>query len=104
MHAERKVSNQNENWCRQEAESWYRKSAEQNFADAQLELGKIYSEGEHKDEETAYMWFALATAQGNEEARIQLDELEKSMTREERAKAQAPATRKWHERHKNATK
>jgi len=104
MYDERKVSEQNEKWCCQEAKKWYRKSAEQNFADAQLILGKMYSKGEHKDEVKAYIWLALATAQGNEEARIKLDELENEMPSEKLNEAQMAATYEWHEMHKNAAK
>lgn len=103
MYDERKVSEQNEKWCCQEAEKWYRKSAEQNFADAQLILGKMYSKGECKDEVKAYIWLALATAQGSEEARIKLDELESEMP-EKLNEAQMAAACEWHEMHKNAAK
>jgi len=109
MYEERKVSNQDENWCRQEAEKWYRKAAEQNCADAQLDLGKIYLEGGggvEEDVEDAYKWFALAAAQGSEEAKKKLDELEneKKMTPEKLTQAQSLAVQEWYSMSKNGTK
>lgn len=103
MYDERKVKEQNENRCRQKARNWYRQSAEQNFADAQLELGKIYYEGRGVNEDAmdAYKWFALAAANGSEDAGEKIDELEKRMSPEDVAKAQAPAIYKWYKMHQN---
>lgn len=58
----------------------------------------------NKDVEDAYKWFALAAAQGNEEAKKKLDELEKDMPPEKLAEAQLLAVHKWHEMHKSAAK
>jgi len=105
MYDERKVSEQDENICRQEAHRLYYQAAEKGNACAQLRLGEMYSKGEYveKDEVKAYIWLALATAQGSEEARIKLDELESEMP-EKLNEAQVEAACKWHEMHKNAAK
>ena len=54
-----------------EAVKWYRKAAEQNFADAQYDLGFCYANGQGvaKDYVEGYKWMLLAAAQGNEEAK-----------------------------------
>ena len=56
----------------------------------------MYTEGEGlpRDYVTAYMWFSLAAAQGNEEARKNLDIVERNLTTDERAEAQRMA-RDW---------
>jgi len=106
MYDERKVSERNENICRQEAHRLYYQAAEKGNACAQLSLGEMYSKGEYveKDEVRAYTWLALAAAQGSEEAREKLDELENGMSElpGNIAKAQASAVRQWHEMRKNA--
>lgn len=107
MYDEGKIKERNESWCRQQVQNWYYKSAEQNFADAQLAFGKICLEGEsgvEKDVGDAYKWFALAAAQGSEEAKRRLDELENEMSPKEMAEAQLSAVNKWHSMHKNAAK
>jgi TPR repeat protein len=48
------------------AVEWYRKSAEQGFAEAQYKLGLIYEEGlgVTQDYVEAHKWFNLAAARG----------------------------------------
>ncbi|MGK5094993.1 tetratricopeptide repeat protein [Deltaproteobacteria bacterium TL4] len=50
-----------------EAFRWYKKSAEQGFAPAQVNLGKMYYTGKGvvQDEQEAVRWFQLAAEQGN---------------------------------------
>jgi hypothetical protein len=47
-----------------EAGKWYRKAADQGFAEAQFNLGKMYYRGQGvpKDYVLAHMWFNLATS------------------------------------------
>jgi TPR repeat protein len=54
-----------------EAVKWYRKAAEQNYADAQLNLGRCYVQGEGVAEDLveAYKWLLLAARQGDEDAK-----------------------------------
>ena len=53
-----------------EALKWYRKSAEQGVALAQLGLGIMYAGGKGvtKDYVAAHMWFSLAAELGNEDS------------------------------------
>ena len=53
-----------------EAVKWYRKAAEQGFAQAQYNLGVMYyfGEGVSVNSIKAYMWWSLAMEQGNESA------------------------------------
>ena len=46
---------------------WYRKAADQGFAEAQTNLGVMYGTGRGvvKDEVEAYKWHLLSGAQGN---------------------------------------
>ena len=55
----------------------YRKAAEQNFADAQADLGAAYSlgAGVPKDLVLAYKWLTLAAARGNEFAKTCLGQI-----------------------------
>ncbi len=52
-----------------EALKWYRKSAEQGVALAQLGLGIMYAGGKGvtQDYVAAHMWFSLAAELGNED-------------------------------------
>ena len=83
-----------------EAVKWFRKSATQGDAGAQLFLGLFYEEGigVAQDYVLAHMWLSLAWAQGEERAKVFLDRLVKQMTREQIAKAQKMA-REWQEKH-----
>ena len=55
-----------------EALKWYRKSAEQGVALAQLGLGIMYAGGKGvtQDYVAAHMWFSLAAELGNEESSV----------------------------------
>ena len=65
-----------------EAAGWWRLAAAQGFAPAQHSLGKILSgggQGVATDKTQAYMWLALSTAQGDEEAGRQGNLLSKQL-------------------------
>ena len=70
-----------------EAVRWYRLSADQGDARAQFNLGVMYSDGVLQDPVLAHMWFNIAGAIGNEDARDLRDALERDMTRDEISRA-----------------
>jgi len=74
----------------------FRSLAEQGHAQAQVNLGIIYSQGRGvlKDPVQAYRWYTLAASQGDDLAEKFKDHLEKSMTLDQLAKAQRLA-REW---------
>ena len=69
---------------------WFRLSAEQGLAEAQLGLGILYEQGWGVPEDyvLAYAWYNLASAQGNEQARDIKDDLRTRMTPDQIAQAQ----------------
>ena len=69
---------------------WYRKAAEQNYADAQYNLGVCYVKGDGvvKDEVEGYKWFLLAAAQGDESAKKNMAVSESRLTRQQIAEGQ----------------
>ena len=73
-----------------EAVKWFRLSAEQGLAEAQLGLGILYEQGWGVPEDyvLAYAWYNLASAQGNEQARDIKDDLRTRMTPDQIAQAQ----------------
>jgi len=89
MHFEREVSPSNY----AEGLKWCHLAAEQGDADAQLALGKIYSEGKHvvQDYVQAHMWLNLAVTETDH---LHRDELAIKMTRRQIAEAQRLA-RDW---------
>jgi uncharacterized protein len=80
----------------QQARIWLRRSAEQCNADAQRSLGILYNEakGLPKDEQQAYFWWLLASAQGDDQAQQGVEWLEQRITVSQRAAAQT-AARGW---------
>jgi len=80
----------------QQAVFWYRRAAERGDASAQNNLGLMYAQGQGvpKDEQQAYFWWLLASAKGNSNAVKNRDRVEKILTPEQRASAQA-AARDW---------
>ncbi len=74
----------------------FRLLAEQGHAQAQVNLGIIYSQGRGvpKDSVQAYVWYTLAASQGDDLADKFKDHLEKSMTLDQLAEAQRLA-REW---------
>lgn len=57
-----------------EAAKWYRKAADQGFAQAQFNLGLMYANGKGvtRDDTEAAMWYAKAADQGLADAKINL--------------------------------
>ena len=74
----------------------WRLVAEQGDADAQNNLAVIYSFGlgDARDYVQAYLWFSLAVAQGQKQARESRDLLKEKMTLDQIAEAQR-LTREW---------
>ena len=74
----------------EEAVKWYRKAAEQNYADAQVNLGVCYMEGQGvgKDYVEAVKWYRKAAEQGNEFAKKKIAELASNETMAEDTEAQ----------------
>ncbi|MDH4409681.1 MAG: hypothetical protein QE273_08695 [Verrucomicrobiales bacterium] len=77
----------------------YRALAEQGDSQAQWSLGVCYALGEGVPEDvvTAYMWFNLSSAQGDEDSKLRKDELTERMTREQIAEGQK-MSREWLEK------
>ena len=73
-----------------EAVKWFRLAAEQGNAQAQFNLGLMYSigDGVPQDYIQAHMWFNLAGARGDENAREARDIVKDRMTPEQTAEAQ----------------
>ena len=80
-----------------EAKKWYQLAAEQGHALAQFNLGWMYASGKGAPQDLvrSHMWFNIAIANAGSEARkefiVDRDELAKSMTADQIAKAQALA-------------
>ncbi|MFP4502860.1 MAG: tetratricopeptide repeat protein, partial [Candidatus Hydrogenedentota bacterium] len=87
-----------------EAVKWYRKAAEQDYADAQLNLGVMYrlGEGVVQDYVRAHMWLNLAASAGDADAREARDAIAGDMTQEQIAEAQRLA-REWQAQHQQPT-
>jgi len=88
-----------------EAIAWFRKAADRGEADAQIELGILLSPGHgaFTDIVEAHSWFNLAASRWKDEAkRVQAarlrDELETTMTPDQRAAAYRRAT-EWQDSH-----
>jgi TPR repeat protein len=79
-----------------EAAKWLHKAAEQGHADAQANVGLRYGTGDGvvKSEVLAYMWYLLASANGNDIARKALPLMEKKLTAAQRAQGQRLA-KEW---------
>ncbi len=79
-----------------EAVRWFRRGAEQGFAEAQHNLGVMYGQGRgvQQDYVQAHMWISLAAAQGKESYRKSRDFLAEQMTPPQLAEAQRLA-REW---------
>ena len=75
-------------------------AAEQRYPPAQMLLGSMYFRGDGvlQDYVQAHMWTNLAAAQGDNEARRNLDSLSEKMTPADVSKAQLLA-RKWIKKH-----
>ena len=71
------------------AVKWYRRAAEQGYADAQFNLGVMCHTGDAlpKDYVAAYAWYSLAAFDGDEIGAESRDEVAKQMTPEQIAEA-----------------
>ena len=80
--------------------SWYLKAAEQGYAPAQNGLGKMYENGLGMPLSLmqAHMWYSLASAAGNEAARINKQAIEAKMDSDMIEQTQALA-REWQASH-----
>ena len=78
-----------------EAVKWYRLAAEQGQADAQNNLGVMYANGEGvlQDAVLAHIWLNISGANGSALGSENRGKIEKIMTREQIADAQALARR-----------
>ena len=65
------------------ATKWYRRAAEQGHADAQSNLGVKYffGKGLDQNDQKAYVWFAVAAANGSGAAAKNLVVLKRRMTK-----------------------
>ena len=83
-----------------EAVKWYGMAAEQGDAEAQLNLGHMYTVGRGVSEDAllAYMWFDLSAAHGEKRAQESRDIAAKRMTPDQITKAQRMA-REWMAKH-----
>ena len=87
-----------------EAIAWYRRSAEQGNADAQVNLGLMYDQGRGvpQDYVDAHMWLNLAasrlTGEQRERAVTARDAVAEQMTSADRSEAQRRAL-EWHAAH-----
>lgn len=79
-----------------QAMDWYRKAADQGYADAQLNLGVMYAKGEGvpQDLARAHKWLSLAATQGDADAIKNRDAIAAKMTPAQIAEAQKLA-REW---------
>ena len=75
---------------------WFKASAEQGNAGAQYDLGVIHYEGKGtpQDYKKAHMWWNIAAANGNEDAKTNRDNIVKQMTPADISEAQQMA-REW---------
>jgi len=73
-----------------DAIEWFRKSAHQGNADAQLALGDLYSQGDGlvKNDIEGYKWCLLAASQGLERGRQSVKAVETRLSPEQRAEGQ----------------
>jgi localization factor PodJL len=72
---------------------WFRKAAQRGLADSQFNLGVLCARGLGTDKSyaEAYKWFALAAAQGDEEAAKKRDEVAAALDASALAAAQQAA-------------
>lgn len=75
--------------------NYYQALAEQGSGYAQLAIGEMYLNGDGvaKDHITAYAWFAVAAAQGVEEAKHEKDYVYQELKQSQRSRAMVLANR-----------
>jgi hypothetical protein len=86
-----------------EAVKWYRKAADQGYADAQSNLGVMYYGGDGVPENNirAYVWWSMAKTQGHTFATENLEILKPQMTKQQIADAQALAAKCYESNYKD---
>ena len=79
-----------------QAAFWFNKAAEQGDVTGQFELGARFAlgQGVPRDDQLAYFWSLLASVEGRADAARNRDFIERRLTAEQRAAAQA-AAREW---------
>ena len=79
-----------------EAVKWFQVAAAHGYSNAQYDLGAAYANGEGVPQDTvlAYMWFNLASASGDKDAKEAKETISGRMTREQIAEAQK-LSREW---------
>ena len=77
----------------------FKRLADQGNPKAQSYLGSMFTDGKGvpRNDQSAYFWFLLSSAQGNSTAAKNRDIVEKNLTPQQRANAQATA-RVWQPR------
>lgn len=85
--------------CGEEKEKTIQERAEQGGAAAQFNLGVMYADGNGvpQDDIQAYVFFNLAAAQGDKDAKKYREQIAERMTKEQIAEGQKLA-REWLER------
>ena len=81
-----------------EALRWYRLAAEQGYAYAQFDVGRMYARGEGgvpEDAVNAYAWYSIAAAQGNPFAKMSKERVTEQMDRSQIAEAQKRSREYW---------
>lgn len=78
----------------QDGVAWMTRTAQKGNSNAMANLGLIYERGRN-DLVTAYMWYSVASARGNMEARDRLQQITRKMTGPQIAQAQGLATAWW---------
>lgn len=81
-----------------DAQIWFRKSAEQGIVEAQLELGKLYEEGQliKQDYNEAIKWYRKAAEQGHVEAQAKLGSMYDVWGEKEGITANPTESAKWY--------
>jgi TPR repeat protein len=81
---------------------WYTKAADQGDTSAQYNLALMYEEGDGtaKDVVSAYMWYSLAAAEGDEDAKAAMLALAKRINTDQVRQADTRA-KAWRAAHPN---
>lgn len=69
---------------------WFQKAANMGYAPAEYKIGRAYfiGEGVPKNHVEAYKWFLLSGAQGNQDAKVAIDVIEKELSPAQREEGQ----------------
>ena len=77
-----------------QAAAWWRRAADQDFAQAQYNLGALCYEGKGvaQDHKQAAAWYRRAADQGDAQAKAALQKLQQTQFYPDRARRQSPAS------------